>query len=76
MKLEDIGWSVLRAFSDGIESANNAVKKHTGKSIFERMQEAEKKDAQLKSDNPTLWTAKHLAAGTLKGIIGSSLHKD
>jgi len=48
MKLEDIGWSVLRAFSDGIDSANNAVKKHTGKSIFERMQETEKKTNNLK----------------------------
>lgn len=76
MKLEEFGWKALKAYSDAIDSANQAVKKYTGKSLYERMLEDEKRDQELKKKNPTLWTAKHLASGTLKGLIGASFHKD
>lgn len=76
MNLEEFGWKALKVYSDAIDSANNAVKKHTGKSLYERMMEEEKRDENLKKKNPTLWTAKHLASGTLKGLIGSSFHRD
>ncbi len=56
--------------------ASDWVEKKTGKSIVDRMTEAREKDEALKEEKPVLWAAKKLAEGTIKGVTGSTLHKD
>lgn len=67
---------VVGPMCKAIEKADKALEKETGKGLYQRYNESEERDERLKKENPTLWVAKHLAKGTVKGITGASLHKD
>lgn len=67
---------VLGAFSYVIKDVDDVLEEKTGKSLTDRIVENEEKENKLKEEKPGLWALKKLGQGTIKGIIGGSVHKD
>lgn len=67
---------VMGPISHGIGHADKFIKEKTGKGVFDRMEEQNKKDEKLKEEKPLLWVAKKIGKGALTGIIGGTLHRD
>lgn len=77
MRIGDFFESAFRkgvnAYCEGLVKADKYVEKRTGKGIIKRQEELENADKKLREENPTLWIAKKVSVGTIKGLIGASL---
>lgn len=65
-----------RMIGSGLKSFlkfNEYVGEKTGKSLFDRMEEARENDEEMKENHPVKWTAKKILQGTIKGLIGGSM---
>lgn len=67
--LERIIGSGLISFS----KFNEYVGEKTGKSLFDRMENARKNDEKMKENHPVIWVAKKILQGAIKGVIGGSM---
>lgn len=55
---------------------DDKIEKRTGFSPTNKLIEMDETDEQLRHENPAAWTAKKIAQGTIKGILGASFTKD
>jgi hypothetical protein len=67
---------VFGPMSKGMGKVNKYIEDKTGKSLYDRMNEAEEKDNKLKEEKPILWAAKKIGQGALKGLLGVPFSKD
>lgn len=55
---------------------DNMIEKKTGFSPTNKLIEMDEADEQLRQENPAAWTAKKIAKGAIKGVLGASFIKD
>lgn len=55
---------------------DDKIEKKTGFSPANKLIEMDEADEQLRQDRPAAWTAKKIAQGTIKGLLGASFTKD
>ena len=55
---------------------DDKIEKKTGFSPTNKLIEMDEADDQLRQEKPVTWTAKKIAQGTIKGILGASFIKD
>lgn len=56
-----------------IDKVNAEIRDRTGFDCIKKMGESEMKDKKLKNEHYERWVAKHLAIGTLTGLLGASI---
>ena len=60
----------------GIDKADEATEKMTGKGIIERKAESLKKEEEEKEKHPLKWAGKKIIEGAVGGVIGTTIkHK-
>ena len=55
---------------------DDMIEKKTGFSPINKLIEMDEANEQLRQENPAAWTAKKIAQGTIKGVLGASFIKD